>query len=235
MNLSCVIKTFERPKICQRLIDSIRKFYSDIPIIVADDSMNPTTYDGAQTYWMAFDSGLSAGRNFLVQKAETEYVVILDDDWIFTEGTKLEEFVRILTSSDLDILAGLIRDQRKDRIKQFYGSISCIPPLLVTSAIPYEGGDFTRCDFTHNFFIAARETLVRFRWDEDLKLSEHLEFFIRVQGYLSVGYTNRVLIDERSFRGGDYGKFRSRNFFADAMKKHGISRFVNHRGEVHEF
>lgn len=231
MDVTCIIKTFERPHICQRLVDSILSKYKDMLILVADDSKEPSEFPGATTFTMPFDSGLSAGRNFLLRKVKTKYFVLLDDDWIFTDKTKLEEFVQIFQGSNLDILAGIIKGEK--RSKHFYGTIQKQGHVLRTRVKPYSRGQqFTRCDYTHNFFIAEVATILKYPWDEELKLNEHMEFFLRVKGKLKVAYTNLVQISEKGFRGGTYGKFRARNFFALAMKKHGIRVFHNQHGNT---
>jgi hypothetical protein len=68
--VSLLIKTYERPASLSLLIDSIRQFYSDIPILVADDSKNPSfkTSHNIQYYPLEYDLGLSASRNYLLDK-----------------------------------------------------------------------------------------------------------------------------------------------------------------------
>ena len=230
-NVTCIIKTFERPHICQRLVNSIKAKYPQMKILVADDSKVPQEYKGATTFKMDFDSGLSAGRNLLVNNVETKYFVLLDDDWIFDKDTKIEEFVKIHKTTNVDIIAGVIKGAQ-----HFYGNLRREDHKLFMTGQPYKQGScFTRCDYTHNFFLAETEVIKNYPWDDELKLSEHLDFFLRVKGNLNVAYTNKVKVSEKQYRKGTYGRFRSRNFFKKAMLKNGITWFKNFKGEIKQF
>ena len=247
MDITCVIKTFERPEVCQRAVDSIRSRYPDIPILVADDSEKPSDYEGVtKTFHMPFDSGLSAGRNLLVRNVKTKYFVLLDDDWIFIDdpnngkhfGTDLERFLKIFESSDLDILGGIVKGENGR--SHFYGTIEKNGPVLNTTMKRIDKGKpFTRCDFTHNFFIAKTEVILKYLWDEELKLNEHMEFFLRLKvdgkGSVKVGFTWDVHVLEKRIKSEKYKKFRKRNFFKLAMRKHGIKIFHNHHGNTLHF
>ncbi|KAM4618024.1 beta-1,4 N-acetylgalactosaminyltransferase 2-like [Discoglossus pictus] len=83
-------KTFLRYDKVRLLIKSIRQFYPDITIIVADDNENT-------------EKGWFAGRNLPVSQVTTKYFLLVDDDFIFTENTKLEKFVQVLEETDLDV------------------------------------------------------------------------------------------------------------------------------------
>lgn len=49
-----------------------------------------------QYYNLEKDCGLSAGRNFLLNKIQTKYFVLADDDFVFDQKTNLERAVQIL-------------------------------------------------------------------------------------------------------------------------------------------
>ena len=86
-DLTIIIKTFERPHAVKRLFDSIRIFYSDLPIIIADDSRNPITSLGdAKIITLPYNVGLSKGRNSLIDIVQTKYFLLL---CIYTHYTLL--------------------------------------------------------------------------------------------------------------------------------------------------
>ena len=72
--ISIVIKTFERKKALERLLDSIEKYYPNIPIIIVDDSKNNYSkyilkkFKRLNIKYIVedFDIGLSKGRNILI-------------------------------------------------------------------------------------------------------------------------------------------------------------------------
>jgi glycosyltransferase involved in cell wall biosynthesis len=198
-HVTAIIKTFERPQFLNRLLDSVRQYYPDLPILIADDSSVPTSvkHTGVQTYRLPYDSGLSAGRNFLVDKVQTKYFLLLDDDFIFTEKTKLETLMSLLDRDiDLDIIGGEVWD-RPTGPWNFNG-------LLATAEFKHavkrnqwlERRDgYTVCEIIPNFFMARTERIRSVKWDPRLKLSEHVDFFVRCKGVLKVGFTSSVCID----------------------------------------
>lgn len=230
-DVTAIIKTFERPHIAQRLIDSIRVKYPTLPVLIADDSKEPTCFKGATTYHLPFDSGLSAGRNLLVKHVNTKYSLLLDDDWIFDSDTNIGNLVQILDFGDLDIIAGIIKNAQ-----HFYGTLSRENDILYMKTKPLEKDSlYTLCDYTHNFFLALTETLLFNPWDNELKLSEHLDFFLRLKNKAKVAFTDKAMISEKQFKEGVYSEYRNRNFFRLAMKKNGIREFHNFKGEIYYF
>jgi hypothetical protein len=186
-----IITTHERPRVAQRLIDSIRKNYGDAPnIYICDDSRQPHHYRGAYNIPPnAYDIGLSAKRNILVRRTEEPYVFLWDDDYICTEDTHIEKFYQLLTNQeDIGIVGGnwMIGERRTN---WFTGEVDYIGPLrthrpppktLISASNGLGVGPWVRVMFTPNWFLAARETLERLPWDESLPLQEHIEWFCRL-------------------------------------------------------
>ena len=61
--VTALVKTFERPHILRRLVASIKRLYPTLPIVVVDDSREPSSLAEVHTIPMPYDSGISAGRN----------------------------------------------------------------------------------------------------------------------------------------------------------------------------
>ena len=101
-DVTIAIKTFERPESLKDLLVSIRKFYPQTPIIVADDSKIPYTpqmardFSNIECISLPFDVGISVGRNAMLKRIKTKYFVLCDDDLLFYEQTMLEKFKKIL-------------------------------------------------------------------------------------------------------------------------------------------
>lgn len=126
-------KTFLRYDKLQDLIDSIRRYYPTITIVIADDSQNPKSVSGPniEHYIMPFGKvgtgrsqtaellltlepdvtcsvvlqGWFAGRNLAVSQVTTKYLLWVDDDFIFTADTKLEKLVDVLERTTLDLVS----------------------------------------------------------------------------------------------------------------------------------
>jgi len=143
MNLTILIKTFKRPEISKRLIDSIKFFYPNVPMIVLDDPD---------------DMGVSAGRNELVRQCNTEYCMILDDDCIFTADTDLERCVAELEDRGLDIL-------QLDYGEEYYGTFVVNGDTVKMSRFPYDSINGLY-EFCAQIFIAKTDKLRECQWDE---------------------------------------------------------------------
>jgi (N-acetylneuraminyl)-galactosylglucosylceramide N-acetylgalactosaminyltransferase len=199
IEITILIKTFKRPRICQRLIDSIREFYPDIEIIVAtdDDSGVKFTKINKQLN-LQFDSGLSAGRNLLVEMCDTPYCLIVDDDCVFTKETDLEKALQEIKDRDLDILQ-LTADVQYWGRYVIDGDTVCCEKTPKTELV----------DFCLNIFIAKTDALRRCKWRNELKMGEHFAYFFEHRGKLKIGISD-IPIDHRSEKPPDYLKYRSR-------------------------
>jgi GT2 family glycosyltransferase len=200
--------------------------------MVGDDSEIPKKVKGVEYYELPFDVGVSAGRNFLIDKVKTKYFVTVDDDLQFNEDTKLENFLDIIDTNDIDVLCGGLTTNIPNECSKIEteDGILYVKPLEKT----FEER-FKYCDYGVQFFIANTKKFKSFGgWDEELKTrGEHIELFLRAKGNLKVAYTPEVKIwHKRGMHGSQkYIKHRTRDHLAMGMKKHGIKKVVNYNGK----
>jgi hypothetical protein len=212
-----IIPTFERPRVCQRLIDSIRAYYPSANIYVCDDSRTPHRYDGAHNIPApAYDIGLSAKRNHLVDATDEPYILLHDDDYIFTDNSDLSVMWDLFHEFDeVGIVCGERRDSRFHfrRAGWFCGKVW--PEASVRYHRPPDeqyqtvtvGGRTLRyhpVDFAMNWYLADRRTVELVPWDEELKLQEHIEHFSRLAAVRAQHHP-----DERSLAWRDRYQVRS--------------------------
>jgi len=244
-DITILIKTFQRPKTVNKSIKKIRAFYADIPIIVADDSREPISIDdeNTQVFRLSFDSGLSRGRNFLLNKLDTKYFLLMDDDNAFSRGTNLQVLKEILEAYNLDILSCLIyeRSLRKKelyrkKLKNYCMNFTLRGNTLRFTKDPYfKDRNIILCDIVENFFLAKADSVRCINgWDDRLKIGEHEDFFIRAKmAGLKVAYTRRVSVDHVIFRderfSKEYQSFRCRmpEFKKIWLEKHNIDQIVD--------
>ena len=186
-NLTLLIKTHARPQCLQALLASIDKHYgscgSDLTILIADDSALPRSYNlvGRNTihfYWFNREIGLSGGRNFLVERTATKYVMLLDDDFIFTSKTDLRKAVELISTTPHKIIGGVVID--KGSRWRYNGNFYIEDGIFHIEArkrFP-KRNTVLSCQILLNFFIADRKTLLSVPWDERLRMEEHWVFFI---------------------------------------------------------
>jgi hypothetical protein len=230
-----IVKSFLRPHCVERLLQSIAQFYPDLPVIVADDSdpatqeriaqLAHTCVDDRLTFLkLPFDVGLSAGRNRLVDAARTPYVILFDDDFVLTNETRLDVLVEHLRADKYDLVGGswILPD---GQIEHFEGYMELTSGILRLSPLEqykrHQGADIVL-----NFFAAKTDMLKAIRWDENLKQSEHFDFFLQCQQHrVRVGYEPTVNILHDKQMPEDYKEFRMR-FIHDRQlmfKKWGIT------------
>ena len=190
-DVTLLISSFERVPSLERLLASIPATIGPVATIVADDSIgNPAMpyYDWVTYLHCRYDTGLSAKRNMMVREAKTDFVVILDDDFEFTRGTRLDKMRRLFDQFErVGIVAGRVMDRRR-RERPYQGRLEVRgeegqKTVILRRPIPgdafqHEGTILTWCDFTTNFFMARREVLLDNPWDDALKVAEHLPFFL---------------------------------------------------------
>lgn len=229
--LTAVIKTFQRPAALNRLIRSIRKYYPQLAISVADDGFISTPRSDVDYLRLPNDVGLSAGRNALLRHIGTPYFVLLDDDLEFTTQTRIERLLELVERGTVDIAAGdYNRCKRKlfftvHRWQPFHGTFQFEnDELLLVRRAHAKYPDYELHDVVHNFFVGrTAEILALGGWDEELKLNEHVEFFVRAwrQG-MRVAYCGDVIVRHWAVRSADYMVYRERDYTRLAAEKIGV-------------
>lgn len=247
-DVTVLVKTFNRPKTVSGAIRKIRRFYPNIRILLADDSKETVEINDGKTevFSMPFDSGVSRGRNFLLQKVETPYFLMMDDDHYFNVRTNLGKMLCLLEEEDFDILSALVfqraflrREFYRKELVDFYLNMEIDNGVLrFFDGFHVRTKDYVKCDLVHQFFIAKTEAVSQMGgWDDRLKTADHADFFIRVkQAQLKVGYTPRARVDHVHRRderfSKDYEAFRTRmsEFRKIWIEQHNIQKIVNRDG-----
>lgn len=240
--ITLIIKTFERPNCLNRLLESIRWFYPDIKIIIADDSKNikPILKRNIHHILFPFNSGASYCRNQALKTSinkqfacgiENPYVVCLDDDFIFTEKTKLETWIEILENSNINLISGNVGNTRyeacfkiEDNILKFIKNnkgYECNLPLY---------------DITLQFWCARAKKIKEFGgWDNDFKSVDHLPFFLRAYEKIKISHCNEVSINHYQEKSPYYNNFRYgkvKDYYNLIAKKYGFNTIIGYNGEI---
>lgn len=237
--LTAVIKTFHRPTALDRLIGSIRRFFPQLAIAVADDGFAPTPRNDVEYLRLSPDMGLSAGRNALLRHIRTPYFLLLDDDLEFCDQTRIERLLALVANGTVDIAAGdYYRCKRKlfytrRRWQPFHGIFRFLNgDLRLVAETLARFPQYELCDFVHNFFVArTADVLAMGGWDEELKLNEHVEFFVRARRRnMRVAYCADVVAWHWMVRCPEYTIFRDRDFTELAARKIGVRSVIGFDG-----
>lgn len=111
-NITLLIKTFARPGCLHRLLGAVRSRYTRMPILVADDSREPTTasIEGVSIVNLPWRSGCAVGKNTLVQRVQTPYVIFMDDDMYPSPQLDFIAWVERLRELNVDLVSASVED-----------------------------------------------------------------------------------------------------------------------------
>ncbi|KAK1906405.1 Beta-14 N-acetylgalactosaminyltransferase 1 [Dissostichus eleginoides] len=194
-------KTFLRYRELNRLLKSIRQFYKDIEVIIADDSFvtKKITGNHIKHFIMPPGKGWFAGRNLAASQVTTKYFLWVDDDFQFTKWTNIEEMVKIMEANpELDVEGDEMEGGCLNRkFKSRFQSLPGYPQCSVVSGVV-------------NFFLARTDAAKRVRFDPQLNRIAHSEFFIDGLGSLMVATCGHVSIGHQRITNHKtkYWKFR---------------------------
>lgn len=241
---TAIIKTFWRDQYLYKCIKSLRKFYPDIKIIVGDDgyeSIYKTKFlkkMKCEYIRLPFDCGITYGRNKLIEKAKTKYVLIGDDDFEYNEDSPLYPMKKMLEK--FDIAGGRVNTLGK--LENYQGSVNKVGNTLIFKEFDlkdlkeYKGMLYGECDIIFNFFIAKREVFKKVKWDENIKVAyEHSDFFLDAKDVgIKVAFLSEPIVkhkDENIRDVANYTNFRSRKSDKDYFfKKHKINCIIDFKG-----
>jgi glycosyltransferase involved in cell wall biosynthesis len=213
--LSVLIKTFDRKRSLIKLLRSLQRWYPVLPILIADDSKQPYRDEilarfpllNIQYYTLPFDSGLAAGRNYLLEKLTTPYFLLCDDDFVIDHRLHLADTLATMEQEQLDIGGGNLLNyttaNNLRRLARILFTPSMASRFIFNKAIPgyYTGNYFVennhctlsisyrkpacrihRCDIVSNFFIGKTSSTRSIHgWNETYKVGEHEDFFLRAK------------------------------------------------------
>ncbi|HVY15495.1 MAG TPA: polysaccharide deacetylase family protein [Rhodopila sp.] len=211
-SISICVGTVRRPYCIQRFINSVRANFPDIAIVVGDqDPPNPhlhAFYEArrAQVVYVEEDAGVGAARNAAIAQIQTKYILFCDDDFVFSQETRLDGPLRILEhDASIDIVGGLVRDivggidastarvrrwehfftlDRKRRILMSTYIDAFTPKRREVDGVPY-----FLADTVLNWKLARRSAFDRGAgWDPQFKCNgEHSDFYLNIKENTDIG------------------------------------------------
>lgn len=222
--VTACITTFRRPASLARLVRSLERFYPRLTVRVQHTGGN-----------------LSWGRNRLVESCDTDYFLLLEEDFEFTADTDLHALYDILLDDELAGAGGTLF--RKDGRKQFWChdfSIFREQVQMWPASKPWrispQGHPYRPCDALLNFGIFRTDVLRQTGWDEHLPLSEHQDFFFRLwqSRQWRMAYTPSCSALHHHDRPASYREMRQRNFTDRSNAKHGrkFAKFTHAEREL---
>lgn len=206
-NVTFIYKSFNRQRKAKHLYHSIRSFFPNARIIIADDSAVPLEIPGAEIIHMPFNIGLSKGLIAALEKVETPYVMRLDDDVLLIPQSHIPDQVRFLQKhQEVDLVALPCRKSFQRGVELFL-QYDMGKPMIIPNGTEIDGC-IVACK-TPNWFVARTEKIKKVGYDPNIRMIDHHEFFFRAAGQIVsvVNPTARLLHDHNPFDR-DYMKYR---------------------------
>lgn len=218
-NVTFIFKSFERQKQARELFRSIRKYYPEVRVAVADDSSTPLELDGGNVtvIQMPFNSGLSKGLNQALAEVKTPFLMRMDDDELLTRRSNIAGELRfLLEHPEIDIVGFPFIDALRTRSMK-----KCIQPYFKHSMkeapLPLKMPHGSRIDDTHlimgkvpNIFLARTDSIRKVGWDDNIRMIDHHDFFFRAAGVLVASLsTDSVVFHNHNLFSPEYNRYRS--------------------------
>lgn len=228
-NLTAIVISFLRPRYTADCIRSLRETYPDINILVGENGHYNKELEeicqevDAEYIDLEFDSGVPAGRNELIKRVETDYVLVGDDDFLYDEEAKVDQMVDFLESKkEFDLVGGRVFEN--GQVKNYQGYIEIYDDHLNYVAVHenevdkkdnFSGLSYKEVDLTFNYFVARTDEIKDVLWDENIKVAfEHSHFFIHLKkAGKKVAFSPEPIVKHKHQDYGisdEYKKFRTR-------------------------
>ena len=197
--IAVALVSYKRPDVISQTLHILRKTYPNLAIYVADQNGHRRNHDlyeacGATVFWLDYDVGLSASRNWLFTHIAEDYILLIDDDdvplpqsderflatladfidkepdWLVVGGNRIgKEFFHFQLS------------RSEGKWNELVGKLPEGDPLDT----PGSPCRLVEADTVHNFALFARKRLVEWNllWDETLKILEHEDYYLAVKEF----------------------------------------------------
>lgn len=190
-NVTFIFKSFERQNMAKQLYKNIQKYYPGVRVIIADDSKKTLEIKGSnlKIIHLPFNSGLSKGLNAALKEVKTPFVMRMDDDELLTPLSKVEkELLFLMEHQEIDLvgfmpLSTIMCKPVKEVAKDYYRQPLFYAPKRLK--IPH----LTVIDNEHivvakpaNIFLARSHKIKEIGWDNNIRMIDHNEFFVRAAG-----------------------------------------------------
>lgn len=195
-DVSIIIPTFLRRAHLLRAFDGLQANASQAEVVIScDDDLSGKLYGARKWVSLPFDSGLTVKRNAAVKISTRKYILCGCDDFDFTQ--EAIDGIHILTQvldecPNVDIAVGRVNNIRYEGFLEWKAGEYIREHYLVPGADDRNGWNVPialkphvqwSIDIGINYFLARREVLEQFPWDENIRPigGEHGDFFLTLK------------------------------------------------------
>lgn len=226
-DIAIVFDNFLRDELTFNLIKSIFRFSSGVKLYIADQSVySKNTFslyeklmeNGHEVIFCGFDCGISNARNKAIEKVKEKYIFMCDSDNLFNKQTQLNDLKSILENNpDMGLIS--LYEKENNEVNHYENNLERCEDILYYRPIKADNtcrlDNYFLCDYTMNVGLAKKEMLDIIKYDCNMKLAEHLDFFmtIKYKSNWKVACSTVVQIENQDIKidNEQYNKFRNRN------------------------
>jgi len=188
-----------------------------------------------KAFSLGYDSGLSLVRNHLFKITDRPYKLVLEEDFVFTENTKIEKMVEVLEDNpEIGVVGGKVLTNGMELPFEHFFKKNGRTLYHVKNDNEWTGGyKITGC--VPNFALMRDNLGVG--WDERIKIEgEHTDFYLQMMDTdWKIAYLKDVSINHEKVNSPQYKKLRKRTEFLKILfEKYGIDKIVYSNGYVME-
>lgn len=239
--ITAIVPTFNRDECITKLITSFCALYPDIKLIIGNQNPQKIecSYSNVEIIELPEDCGLSYARNELVKHVNTEFTLLLDDDFVFLKNSNIFRLLEVFSyDKDIGIVGGRLYQNKE--IKSYERFLLIMDKILLlidwyklldkkhVNERSVNGIMFGYADIIFNFFLAKTAVLRRYPWDNNHKIhSEHIDFFLnlKINSDVRIAFVPDVLIQHEPIKSSEkYAEARKRMYYDLIYEKYGIEK-----------
>ena len=209
--IAVVMTTFLRDDILKKVLPSYLQY--PVKLYLLDQGFKTPEknklYDelrklGHYIEYCEFDIGLSKVRNMLLDEVEEEYVLITEDD--IELKTNPYTLFNYFTNNNLGVLGGLLIRQPSNSEQHYEYELE----INDKRELIYKKSD--KLDIVLNFALAKRKLFDDIRYDNNLLLAEHTDFYLRLKELKKwrVDYCKNFIGNHHADKPKQYRNYRNR-------------------------
>lgn len=229
MDDTCILlTTFLRDAHLFQCIESIRQYYPDIAVYVADNGRHT---DDKREFCKAkncvylelpFDLGVSGVRNEAMRRipGQYQYIMVCEDDLVFSEASRIESLRAVLDAEPEVGIVGCKLKKNRHIDQNYEAMIRIVDETYYIERVEKPAWrktgnvEYFLCDLILNVFLMRRRVWDDCPWDDQFKTAlEHSDFFLSLNTKTGwkVAYTPGTWIYHKKEGGSpEYVKYRAR-------------------------
>ena len=237
-DVAILIMTFLRDDALFNCVKSIRKFYPDIAVFVADTGHKSKAKDDfcfehkCELFNLGFDAGVCVMKNEGLERIPDKfrYVLVCEDDIVFTTETRFEVLRDILEKQKSVGIAGCLikrvkcegtTDQNYEAKLRMANDTIYVRRVASPQWKALGDARYFYCDIISNVFMMRRELWRQVKWDERYKTTpEHTDYFLLLKHNTDwkVAFTDSISMEHHAQYSGSH-EYPAKRMRVDGYKK----------------